>query len=64
MEINTPKIKKEMARVGITMEGLGKMLNPPLERRATWYLIHRAKSLPRIEALAEALGMDPKDLIV
>ena len=64
MKINTSKIQNEMKRTGLTLEGLGKKMSPPIGRRAMWYIIHNAKHIARINAIAEALEMDPKDLLI
>jgi len=64
MKINTKKIQREMKRLGLTLETLGDRFKPPLDRRAVWYIVHRASSLARIEAIAKALELDPKDLII
>ena len=53
-----------MKRTGLTLEGLGKKMSPPIGRRAMWYIIHNAKHIARINAIAEALEMDPKDLLI
>ena len=53
-----------MARVNMTFAELGKLLDPPLGRRAVWYLVENASTLSRIEAIAKALDLAPKDLIL
>jgi len=63
MKINTQKIKKEMARTGLSLEGLASRISPVPSRQGVWYMIHRAKGLHTIEKIAKALDMDAKDLI-
>lgn len=64
MKINTHKIKLEMKRTGLSLEGLAAKIKPAPSRQGVWYMIHRAKGLPTIEKIAHALGIDPKDLII
>jgi len=64
MRINTKKIKAEMARMDLTLEGLAARIKPPPTRQGVCYMIHSGKNLRTIEKIARALGMDPKDLII
>jgi len=64
MKINTPKIESEMARLGITFDQLGAMITPPVTRQGAEYLAKESKSLVTIKKVADALNLDPKDLII
>jgi hypothetical protein len=63
MKINTKKIRSEMDRMGLTLEGLGGMMIPRRSKQATWYVIRHANSLSIIEQIAKALDVNPRDLI-
>uniref|UniRef100_A0A6H2A0Z7 Uncharacterized protein n=1 Tax=viral metagenome TaxID=1070528 RepID=A0A6H2A0Z7_9ZZZZ len=64
MKINTQKILKEIGRLDLSLDELGKRIDPPMSKWALWYLIHNGKTLNRIERIAKALELDPKDLII
>jgi len=64
MKINTPKIQKEMKRLKITLTQLGQQFNPPKSKQSTWYVIHCAKNVELINKIADALELDPKDLLL
>jgi len=63
MKINTKKIQKEMDRVGLSLSQLGKRFTPTKTRQGTWYVIHHAKKITVIEEIAEALDLNPRDLL-
>jgi len=64
MRLNTKKIDMELKRLGWSKYRLAKEMG----RKPQWvyYLMYRAEgmSLRTIDRLAEALGLDPKDLIL
>jgi chromosome condensin MukBEF ATPase and DNA-binding subunit MukB len=64
MKINTKKIRVEMERVGMTMEDLGKLLEPPRTRQGASFIVQHGKSFSAVEQLAKVLYLDPKDLII
>jgi len=63
MKIYTDKIKAVMRQKHLSLTDLGELYNPPQNRQAMWYVIHRGRNLNTINKLAEALDMDAKDLL-
>ncbi len=64
MKVNIIKIHKEMMRRGLTLTTLGQIFNPSRSKQATWYVIHYTKKIETINKIAEALELDPKDLLL
>lgn len=64
MQINTEKIKIEMIRLGWNQQDLADKLN--ITRQAVSYFLkqYRSPSLAIITRYAEALDINPKDLII
>jgi len=52
-----------MDRVGLSLSQLGKRFTPTKTRQGTWYVIHHAKKITVIEEIAEALDLNPRDLL-
>jgi transcriptional regulator with XRE-family HTH domain len=64
MELNIPKIKREMELEGLTIGELSRRMG---RSRTYAYSILYAKTNPRlktVELLAKALHIDPKDLLI
>ena len=64
MKINTKKIQMEMARSGISIAQLARMIKPPRTRQAAAHIIEHGKTFSVVEQIAKVLNMDPKDLII
>lgn len=61
MKLNVKKIKREMARLGWTMETLAQKCGLK-NRQAVWYYFN-SESIRGADKFAKALDVDPKDLI-
>ncbi|MBU0958561.1 MAG: helix-turn-helix transcriptional regulator [Nanoarchaeota archaeon] len=65
MNLNIPKIEKEINRLGLTHTSLAKLMNK--SRTTVVTLLHKKKggfTLKTVENFARALELDPKDLIL
>lgn len=68
MNLNYKKIEAEMKRLSLTHQGLADLMT--VKRQAVTYWLNLAKrgnggfSFSTIHKFAEALGLDPKDLII
>lgn len=65
MKLNIKKIKKEMKRQALSYKGLAQKLGKK-DRQYGWWLLNSNKghTLSTINKIAEALDLDPKDLLI
>ena len=64
LKLNTQRLRAEMQRQGLTYQALGGLLK--IERQAVGNYFYRPRNLTlrTINRLANALDMDPKDLLI
>ena len=61
------KARKRQSRTSpivLTLDELGKHMDPPITREAVRQIIERGKTFRTVENIATVLNLDPKDLII
>jgi len=62
MELNTKKIEREITVAGFTSKTFADAIG--ITRQGLWYILERkTTTLERLNLIANALDMDPKDIL-